>query len=155
MAPVSHLVRQTLELRLKALLTAILEFDKSVDATLLGRHDLTDLWLVGRNWLSTNGYKVAEDARLDQTERLIAAFHEIDPSGDLFRFAISRQSAFSKQKSYDRVGLNLDVLSAEFEAADRLLGHWEAALIRKIIAAEMKWEFDPYFDVDDFPRREP
>lgn len=151
-APVAHLVRQTLELELKALYSAVLESDPAIDPRPLGKHDLLFLWRSGRDWLIERGYKIAQDARLATTDRLITAFHEIDPTGDLFRFGISRQSAFTKNKSYDRIGLNIEILAAEFEAAGGLLHHWEGALVRAIIVKEMRWDSDPHFDIDDFPR---
>ncbi|RWP10966.1 MAG: hypothetical protein EOR00_29685 [Mesorhizobium sp.] len=150
--PVAHLVRQTLELELKALYSAVLEHDSAIDQKPLVKHDLLSLWQGGRDWLIGRGYKIEQDARLATTDHLITAFHEIDPTGDLFRFGISRQSAFEKNKSYDRIGLNIEILSAEFEAAGGLLHHWEGALVRAIIMKEMEWDTDPYFDVDDFPR---
>jgi hypothetical protein len=151
-APVAHLVRQTIELELKALYSSILEHDPAIDSKPLGKHDLLHLWHGGRDWLIVRGFKIAEDARLATTDHLITAFHEVDPSGDLFRFGVSRQSAFERNKSYDRIGLNIEILAAEFEAAGRLLSHWEGALVRAIIMKEMQWESDPYFDIDDFPR---
>lgn len=152
MAPVAHLVRQTLELELKALYSAALAHDGTIDRKPLGKHNLWTLWQGGRDWLHAKGYKISLDARLASTEQLILAFHEIDPSGDLFRFAISRKLAFDKQKSYDRVGLNIDILATEFGAAGALLNHWECALTRLTIMKELEWDSDPYFNADDFPR---
>lgn len=154
MAPVAHLVRQTLELELKALYEELLAHDGTVDPKPLGKHDLQHLWLTARAWLVDHGYKISIDARLDMTDSLITAFHEIDPLGDLFRFAISRKSAFKKKKSYDRVGINLDELSGDFDAAGELLRHWEAALFRQRLMKQEGWSTDPFFDIEDFPRRE-
>jgi hypothetical protein len=151
-APISHLVRQTLELRLKALLEMIGQKGGDIGAKLIYSHDLKAIWTHCSNWLGQSGYRFREDARLAQTERLIEAFHAIDPSGDLFRFGISNQTAFGKQKSYDRVGLRIEIFVSDFAASDAFLQHWEAVLLREIMAAEMKWDEDPFFDPHDFPK---
>lgn len=152
MAPVAHMVRQTLELRLKACLTSIIERDREANAKLLGRHDVLALWQQVLRWLTENGFRINEDTRLTRTAHLIEAFHAIDPSGDLFRFGISYRTAFDMRKSYDRVGINLPVLDKDFEAADGLLSHWDAAVFRIAISEEMGWAEDPFFDADSFPR---
>jgi len=153
MAPVAHVSRQLVELYLKALMATIKIRDSAFDAGPLGGHNLESLWMACRNWLIDHGYRLFEDARLEMTERLISAFHEIDPSGDLFRFGISKRTAFDKQKSYDRVGIVLESFERELKALQGLLHHWEATLIREKIKIEMGWEEDPYFNPDDFPRR--
>jgi hypothetical protein len=152
MAPVAHMIRQTLELRLKALLTSIVERDSAVSKKPLGQHNLLSLWEGSFNWLISNGYKIDEDARLARTIHLLRAFDAIDPSGDLFRFGLSRKTAFNKQKSYDRVGINCDIMERDFDAADGLLSHWDAVIFRIAISEEMGWVSDPYFDADDFPK---
>ena len=151
-APISHLVRQTLELRLKALLELIGQKGGEIGTKLIRSHDLKAIWTHCSNWLGQSGCRFREDARLAQTERLIEAFHAIDPSGDLFRFGISNQTAFGKQKSYDRVGLRTEILVSDFAASDAFLQHWEAVLLREIIAIEMKWDEDPFFDPNNFPK---
>jgi hypothetical protein len=151
-APVAHLVRQTVELRLKALLDTIVRKGGPADPKLAYSHDLEGIWERCHDWLAASGYKFRDDARMTRTVRLIEALHAIDPSGDLFRFGISNQTAFGKQKSYDRVGLRMNILVPDFEAADGFLSHWEAVLLREIIAVEMGWETDPYFDAGDFPK---
>ena len=154
MAPVAHLIRQTLELRLKALLSSITDRDPTVDRKPLGQHDLLLLWTVAYSWLGSNGFTIDHDARLSATVHLISAYHAIDPSGDLFRFGMSRKTAFEKDKSYDRVGINCEVMAKEFADADGLLRHWDAAVFRKTMAEELGWIIDPHFKRDDFPRAE-
>ncbi|GGF75346.1 hypothetical protein GCM10007301_39040 [Azorhizobium oxalatiphilum] len=151
-APIAHLVRQTLELRLKALLDMIGQKGGEIGTRLIRSHDLKAIWTRCSDWLGESAYRFREDARLAQTERLIEAFHAIDPSGDLFRFGISNQTAFGKQKSYDRVGLRMEILVSDFAASDAFLHHWEAVLLREIIAIEMKWDEDPFFDPNNFPK---
>jgi hypothetical protein len=151
-APISHLVRQTLELRLKALLELIGQKGGEIGTRLIRSHDLKAIWTHCSNWLGQSGYRFREDARLAQTERLVEAFHAIDPSGDLFRFGISNQTAFGKQKSYDRVGLRMEIFVSDFAASDAFLQHWEAVLLREIIAIEMEWDEDPFFDPNNFPK---
>lgn len=151
-APVSHIVRQTLELRLKAFLQAVAERDGSIDRKPLASHNLWAIWSACKTWMVEQEFQILEDARLLMTERLLSAYHAIDPSGDLFRFGISRQTAFGKQKSYDRVGIDLPIFCEEFAAASRLLQHWESVVFRLTLAEEMQWDTDPYFDADDFPR---
>lgn len=154
MAPVAHMIRQTLELRLKALLSSIMVRDPAVDNRPLGQHDLLRLWDAAYTWLKSNGFAIDSDARLSPTLHLISAYDAIDPSGDLFRFGMSRKTAFAKQKSYDRVGINCDVMAREFADADGLLRHWDAAVFRLTMAEENGWTTDPYFEVDDFPKVE-
>ena len=151
-APIAHLVRQTIELLLKAMLETVKAKGSPPNAALTYSHDLNQIWQHCRGWLKINGYKFEDDARLASTEWLIEAFHQIDPSGDLFRFGISNKDAFGKQKSYDRVGLRMEILVPDFKAAVGFLSHWEAVPFRELIAAEMGWSEDPYFDKDDFPR---
>lgn len=151
-APVSHLVRQTLELKLKALLETTLVRGSKEKASLLYKHNLQDIWKSSKDWLISSGYKIREDARFDIAEWMILSFHAIDPSGDLFRFGISKQTAFGKRKSYDRVGINIGLLEPYFNESYAFLSHWEAVPFREMIAKEEGWERDPYFDPDDFPR---
>jgi hypothetical protein len=153
MAPVAHTSRQLVELRLKALLESIAGQDSSIDVGPLGRHDLDAIWTPCRKWLIDRGYKILDDARLEETERLIAGFHGIDRSGDLFRFGISKRTAFDKRKSYDRVGISLELLERELSALNGFLGHWEGTVFREKLKVEMGWDKDPYFDPDDFPRK--
>lgn len=153
MAPVAHVSRQLVELRLKALMESIGGRDDMIDVAQLGRHDLEAMWVVCRKWLIDQGYKITDDARFEMTERLIAAFHGIDPSGDLFRFGISKKTAFDRRKSYDRVGIDLDPFERELTALDGFLNHWEGAVFREKLKVEMGWDKDPYFDPNDFPRR--
>lgn len=131
MAPVAHVSRQLVELRLKALMESIGERDATIDVAQLGCHNLEAMWVVCRKWLIDQGYKILDDARFEMTERLIAAFHGIDPSGGLFRFGISKKTAFDKRKSYDRVGIDLDPFERELTALDGFLSHWEGAVFRE------------------------
>lgn len=98
MAPVAHISRQVIELHLKALMDSIKVLDDSFDTGPLGSHNLESIWSACRTWLVSRSYKLQKDARLEMTERLISAFHEIDPSGDLFRFGVSRRTAFNKPR---------------------------------------------------------
>lgn len=151
-APLAHLIRQTLELRLKALWTSIIDRDSKVDGAHLKGHDLMAIWADAYRWLREQGFAIDRDARLARTKHLLSAFHAIDPSGDLFRFGMSRKQAFNKRRSYDRVGINVAILADDFRAADGLLAHWDAAVFRLKLAKEVGWDADPYFDVDDFPK---
>ncbi len=151
--PVLHLARQTIELHLKALLQAIVERDQSVDDRLLGKHDLSAIWKVAQDWLLRSRYGLNTDARIDSANTLIAAFHAVDPSGDLFRFAQSRQSRFGKKNSYDRVGVNRETFPSAFRQTVELLHHWEAVLFRERLKAEHGWDNDPYFDANNYPKK--
>jgi hypothetical protein len=150
--PVLHLARQTLELCLKALFEQITDRDRLADKRLLGKHDLSALWLASREWLSQHGYPIQTDARLDSVNCLVGSFHAVDPSGDLFRFAQSKQSRFNKKKSYDRVGVSFDEFPAAFTQGVDLLQHWECVLLREVLRKEQGWEKDPYFNADDYPK---
>lgn len=152
MAPVAHLSRQTIELCLKALVESIRERDAKISAKPLRQHDLKALWSTGTQWLDSHGYQASEDARRPAAEHLIDAFHSIDPSGDLFRFGMSRKTAFGKQKSYDRVGIMLERFEREFDAAVGFLSHWEAVVRRLSLAEDFGHELDGQFDANNFPR---
>lgn len=154
-APILHLVRQTLELSLKSLLEIIDRKLKATEKSFRFSHDLQKLWDQGRSWLVQNGYQIELDARLPNTDRLIENMHAIDPSGDLFRFGTSMQSAFGRQKSSDRVGFVPDELFREFESACGCLSHWGGVVMREIIQEEQGWMEDPFFDKNDFPRVQP
>jgi hypothetical protein len=151
-APILHLIRQTLELSLKSLLETIDWKLKATERPFRFSHDLQKLWDQGRGWFVQNGYQIELDARLSDTDRLIENMHAIDPSGDLFRFGTSMQTAFGRQKSSDRVGFVADDLFREFEGACGCLGHWGGVVMREIIQQEQGWTEDPHFDRDDFPR---
>lgn len=150
--PILHLARQTIELRLKALLQAIVDRDQTIDKRHLGKHDLSAIWHTGRDWIQNNGYGLDRDARLKMTDELITAFHSVDPSGDLFRFAQSRQERFGKRKSSDRVGVNHEKFPLFFRQTVSLLRHWETVLLREKLKVEKNWEEDPYFDPNDYPK---
>jgi len=94
------------------------------------------------------------DARLDTTDRLIANFNAIDPLGDLFRFGTSKQRAFGRAKSCDRVAYEQPRFFDEFKAASGCLSFWGAVLMREQITEEMGWSADPHFDAQNFPHRE-
>ncbi len=151
-APIGHLVRQTVELRLKALLETAATSNDMAAKKALSSHNLPAIWDQCRRVLEARGYKFKEDARMATAEWFIATLDGIDPSGDLFRFGISNRTAFGKQKSYDRVGIRLDEMVAEFEQTAAFLYHWEIVPLREQIAKEEGWDNDPYFDPDDFPR---
>ncbi len=152
MAPVAHISRQLIELHLKALMTSIGDLDSSFNTEPLNSHNLELIWPTCLAWLTSKGYRIKEDARLKIAEHLISAFHEIDPTGDLFRFGVSRKTAFNKQKSYDRVGIEIDLFEPELKATEGLLNHWKAVVFRESIKREMGWDKDPHFDANDFPR---
>jgi hypothetical protein len=151
-APLAHMSRQLIELHLKALMEAIASKDSSFDVKPLGGHNLLAIWKPCLDWISANGYRIGEDSRLPMTSRIIEAFNAIDPGGDLFRFGMSRRSAFGKQKSYDRVGLCLPQFKQELDAFRGLISHWEATIFREVLASEMGWKKDPYFDSEYFPK---
>lgn len=154
-APVLHLVRHALELKLKALIQTI-NWKSNISANRFKfDHDLKALWENGRKWLIENTYQIETDARLTNTDSLIENLHAIDPTGDLFRFGTSRKVAFGRQKSSDRVGYRQEDFFAEFENACGCLNHWSDVLMREIIQAEQGWEKDPYFDKDAFPKAAP
>lgn len=150
---IAHLARQVLELRLKALFEQIALEDSRVQSKPLKAHDLSALWRGSRSWLIGAAYPVETDARLATTDLLVQAFHAVDPRGDLFRFGMSRQGAYGRFKSYDRVGIIVERLENDFAAANGFLSHWETTLWRGRFAKEEGWNGDPFFDANDFPRR--
>ncbi len=151
-APVLHLIRQTLELRLKELIQCINWRPDTDNVPLRFDHDLQRLWSRGRAWLVDHDYSIEKDARLGITDGLIENIHSIDPSGDLFRFGTSRKTAFGRQKSSDRIGYDQKVLFHEFKVSCACIEHWATVITREVIMEEMSWRKDPYFDRDDFPK---
>lgn len=152
MGPTAHLIRQTLELKLKALLQAVIALDSSVNSKPLATHRLLDIWDPSYAWIASNSLPIEQDLRLPQTLHLLQCYDSIDPTGDLFRFGQSRQSWFGRPKSYDRVGIEIDVMKDDFAAAEGLLDHWESVASRSAMSQEMGWEKDPYFNPNDFPK---
>ncbi len=150
--PLAHLGRQTLELGLKALVQDIQRRDSTVPNSVLNGHDLARLWMVATSWLDMHGFDSKLDSRRDSADRLITAYASIDPSGDLFRFGISRKQAFGKNKSYDRVGIILPEFEVQFDACIAFLQHWDAVVFRKTMLEEDGIKVDPYFDAADFPK---
>ncbi len=150
--PVLYLIRQTLELKLKALIETIGWKASTEPDTIKFAHNLEDLWVRGRGWLVKNEYQIEQDARLMDTDRLIENLHAIDPTGDLFRFGTSHKVAFNRQKSSDRVGYEQTELFREFEHTLGCLNHWTSVVMREIILAEHGGEEDPYFDKNAFPK---
>ena len=151
-APILHMVRQTLELNLKSLLQMINWRTGNTTYRISYDHNLELMWGKGRTWLIEQAYRIEQDARLNNTDRIIENLHAIDPIGDLFRFGTSRKEAFGRAKSSDRVGYNQKDLCAEYEDALGFLGHWRGVIMREIIMAEQGWECDPYFNRDAFPK---
>ncbi|WP_310620707.1 hypothetical protein [Flexibacterium corallicola] len=152
-APVLHLIRQTLELKLKELIETINWKQSNSIAPSKFSHNLKKLWELGRGYLVDNDYQIERDTRLVDLDRLVENLHAIDPTGDLFRFGTSRKTAFGRQKSSDRVGYNQEELFVEFEHSRDCLSHWTGVVMREIIQAEQGWEQDPYFDKDAFPKK--
>ena len=157
-APLVFIVRQTFELRLKALLEATAELGNSITADDFFTHKLDVLWTRSETWLDVNGYKYREDARCETALWMLENFQAVDPTGDLFRFAHSRMMAFNRQKSYDRAGTNEEVFVPYFEKTIRFLGHWSGVLVaektKEICVAEGA-EYPDVFDPDDFPKITP
>lgn len=139
-APITHLVRQVIELRLKELLQMI-EWRSGEPAIAFAfTHDLSKLWKAGRDWLVENGYSIENDFRLENSDRLIENLHAIDPTGDLFRFGTSRKKAFGRYKSSDRVGYHQEPFFQEYEDTKECLSHWAGIVMREIIERELEEE---------------
>ena len=155
-APLAFMARQTLELALKALLEATAHRGNVVSPKVVFSHHLDTLWEHSRNWLKANGYQFEEDLRCEVAEWLITNFHAVDPSGDLFRFAHSKLTAYGRLKTYDRASIYPEVFVPYFEDTYGFLRHWEGVLMRECIIEELEregMEYSGQFDPDDFPRR--
>ena len=63
---------------------------------------------------------------------MVTNFHAVDPSGDLFRFAHSKFTAFGRMKTYNRAGVYLKFLVPYFNDAHDFAAHWTTALIMKL-----------------------
>src|SRR5690606_9354859 len=74
-APTMLVVRQTLELALKALLEATVDRGNSSNSKVMFSHNLFGIWEECRRWLHANGYLFYQDARLETAEWVIENFH--------------------------------------------------------------------------------
>lgn len=156
LAPVVFMVRQTLELSLKALLEATVDRGNVFSAKLTFSHSVDLIWENARDWLIAKGYKIKDDARFELAEWLIVNFSSVDPTGDLFRFSHSKHDAFGRKKTYDRAGINDAVFRTYFDQTYGFLSHWQGVLVMEWIEAEALKEGRPYTrprDPDDFPRK--
>ena len=154
-APTMLVVRQTLELALKALLEATVDRGNSSNSKLMFSHDLLGIWEGCRRWLKANGYLFHKDARLETAEWVIENFHAVDPTGDLFRFAHSKHEAFKRKKTYDRAGINEVVFVDYFNAAWDFLNHWQGVLVMDWMEEQALKDGILYTrpcNPDDFPR---
>lgn len=154
-APTALIVRQTLELALKALLEATADRGNSLNSKVIFSHDLWGIWQDCRHWLQDNGYLFYQDMRLETTEWVIANFHAVDPTGDLFRFAHSKHEAFKRKKTYDRAAFNEAIFVDYFNASWDFLNHWASVLIMEWAEEQAKREGTLYtrpLNPDDFPR---
>jgi hypothetical protein len=157
LAPTVLIVRQALELALKALLEATIDRGNESNKKLMFSHDLSGMWTECRRWLEASGCSFRDDARLDTAEWVIENFHAVDPTGDLFRFAYSKHTAFEREKTYDRVGINEAVFTDYFNAAWDFLNHWQGVLIMDWMEEQAMKDGVPYtrpLNPDDFPRRD-
>jgi len=155
-APLVFMVRQTLELSLKALLEATGLLGNSVSPKLLFSHRLDALWEQSRDWLQASSYPIEQDRRCDTAEWMITNLHAVDPSGDLFRFAHSKFAAFDRLKTYDRAAVYPAVLIPYFNETYGFLRHWEGVLVNQLIKEEAERQGEPYdgsFNPDDYPRK--
>ncbi len=155
-APTILLVRQAIELSLKALLEATVDRGNNFNRKLMFSHDLAGIWGDCKQWLERYGCAYKDDARFDTTEWMIENFHAVDPAGDLFRFAHSKHEAFGRHKSYDRVGMNKPVFSEYFEDSYGFLRHWTGVLVMDWMAeqaAKDGMEYTRLLDPNAFPRR--
>ena len=154
-APTMLIVRQTLELALKALLDATVDRGNSKSSKTMFSHNLMGIWEECRLWLQAKGYKFHLDMRLETAEWVIENFHSVDPTGDLFRFAYSKHEAYKRNKTYDRAGINEDVFIDYFNATWDFLNHWQGVLIMEWVEEESKKEGFSYtrpFNPEDFPK---
>jgi hypothetical protein len=154
-APTLLVVRQTLELSLKALLEATVDRGNSTNKKLMFSHDLWGIWEECRGWLDAKGYSFRRDSRLETAEWAIENFHAIDPTGDLFRFAHSKHEAFKRKKTYDRAGVNDAVFVTYFNTAWSFLNHWQGVLVMEWMEEQAIKDDIAYtrpFNPDDFPR---
>jgi len=145
------MVRQTLELSHKSLLEETVRAGNVDPSRLLHTHRLDAIWALSRGWLLQNGYPIDNDQRLAVTDWLTANYNAIDPIGDLFRFANSKVEAYSRQKTYDRVGIYLGSLVPYFDKTFGLLTHWSAVLSNQKAKNEdpgYESAWDPY----DYPK---
>ena len=150
-------VRQTLELHLKALLEATVGRGNDVKESDFFSHKLDVLWERSQPWLEAKGYKYLDDARCETALWMLENFQAIDPTGDLFRFAHSKTTAFGRQKTYDRAGINDDVFMPYFQQTVGFLRHWTSVLVVEWIKEECVkdgTEYGGFFNAEDYPKNE-
>lgn len=155
LAPTLLVVRQTLELSLKALLEATVDRGNSYNKKLMFSHDLWGIWGECRRWLDDKVYPFRQDSRLATAEWVIDNFHAVDPTGDLFRFAHSKNEAFKRKKTYDRVGVNDAVFVNYFNVAWAFLNHWQGVLVKEWMEEQVQKDDITYtqpFNPDDLTR---
>ena len=154
-APLTFMVRQTLELSHKSLLEGTLLSGNSASSKVMFSHDLESIWDASRRWLIARGYPIENDQRYKTVDWLTTNFYSVDPTGDLFRFAFSKFSAFRRQKTYDRAGVYLGVLVPYFESTYEFLMHWRSVLAAQRTKLEMQKDgevWEPFFDPDGYPK---
>ncbi|GAA0026821.1 hypothetical protein [Bradyrhizobium ottawaense] len=150
-APVTFMVRQTLELSHKSLLEETGRAGNTAAAKVMFSHNLKNLWASSRDWLLQASYPIQNDKRFVVVEWMTANFHAVDPSGDLFRFAYSTVAAFGRQKTYDRAGVYLGPLTEYFASTFAFLMHWGSVLnAQKMKADDPEWE--PSWDPGEYPK---
>jgi hypothetical protein len=151
-APVSFIVRQTLELAHKSLLEETAKAGNTVSPKVMFSHNLESIWIASRDWLIESKYPIKNDARFVVAEWMTTNFHAVDPSGDLFRFAHSTVGAYGRQKTYDRAEVYLGSLSAYLDKTHGFLMHWGALLgTQKMRADEPDWEPSGW-DPENYPK---
>lgn len=154
-APTLLVVRQTLELLVKALLEATVDRGNSSNKKLMFSHDLWGIWGECRRWLDAKDYSFRQDSRFETAEWVIENFHAVDPTGDLFRFAHSKHEAFKRKKTYDRAGVNDAVFVDYLNATWAFLNHWQGVLVMEWMEEQALKDGIAYtrpFNPDDFPQ---
>jgi hypothetical protein len=96
--PAAFLYRQYIELHLKWLLTCLRDLNVvPVTEKDLHGHELDRLWKQARNGLLTKWPSSGPEPVLDRAETIVMDFHEADPKGDEFRYALTKNGKTSLQ----------------------------------------------------------
>ena len=120
--PVAYLYRHHIELSLKDLVRLGVRLGALKDCEdCLGDHNLHKLWNKAKDLVQAIS-STSPHQDIEATEHVILEFHKLDPDGQAFRYARTKNGEQNLQKAPDRVDLNdlkttVDGVSAFLEAA--------------------------------------
>ena len=143
--PMCYLYRNAIELGLKRIIVEECNLDKSNITKILRntKHSILKLWNVIKDTIKKYARNEQEIRTLEDTEQYILAFHNFDPSSDLFRYPCNKKMVpyFSNSKKFDveNVALCFEELCSFLESVDTMLSE-----LRELDAEIASYYDDPY-----------